>query len=69
MDVETATITKRAYVSDHEQGEEELAKDVSGDVIDHGLRRGLKGRHFVLIALGSIIGPGTSLAISSIFSN
>ncbi|EXJ78582.1 hypothetical protein A1O1_08983 [Capronia coronata CBS 617.96] len=34
-------------------------RDVSGDVIDDGLRRGLKGRHFVIIALGSIIGPGT----------
>lgn len=31
-----------------------------GDYLDHGLRRGLKGRHFVLIALGSIIGPGES---------
>ncbi|KIX95941.1 uncharacterized protein Z520_08196 [Fonsecaea multimorphosa CBS 102226] len=34
-------------------------RDVSGDVLDDGLRRGLKGRHFVIIALGSIIGPGT----------
>lgn len=34
-------------------------RDVSGDVMDDGLRRGLKGRHFVIIALGSIIGPGT----------
>lgn len=33
-------------------------RDISGDVIDDGLRRGLKGRHFVIIALGSIIGPG-----------
>lgn len=32
-----------------------------GDYLDHGLRRGLKGRHFVLIALGSIIGPGLFL--------
>lgn len=35
------------------------AHDVSGDILDDGLRRGLKGRHFVIIALGSIIGPGT----------
>ncbi|KAK4936390.1 hypothetical protein LTR10_022716 [Elasticomyces elasticus] len=35
----------------------EIPKD-PGDYLDHGLRRGLKGRHFVLIALGSIIGPG-----------
>lgn len=34
-------------------------RDISGDVLDDGLRRGLKGRHFVIIALGSIIGPGT----------
>jgi amino acid transporter len=33
-------------------------RDISGDVIDDGLRRGLKGRQFVIIALGSIIGPG-----------
>ena len=32
---------------------------VSGDLLDHGLRRGLKGRQFVIIALGSIIGPST----------
>ncbi|KAL2429102.1 putative amino-acid permease [Exophiala dermatitidis] len=34
-------------------------RDISGDILDDGLRRGLKGRHFVIIALGSIIGPGT----------
>lgn len=34
-------------------------RDVSGDILDDGLRRGLKGRHFMIIALGSIIGPGT----------
>ncbi len=39
--------------------EVQVQRDVSGDVIDHGLRRGLKGRQFVIIALGSIIGPGT----------
>ncbi|OKL61412.1 hypothetical protein UA08_03686 [Talaromyces atroroseus] len=33
-------------------------RDVSGDIIEDGLRRGLKGRQFVIIALGSIIGPG-----------
>ncbi|KAF4628030.1 hypothetical protein G7Y89_g10120 [Cudoniella acicularis] len=38
---------------------EGVSRNISGDVIDHGLRRGLKGRQFVLIALGSIIGPGT----------
>jgi amino acid permease len=37
---------------------EEPSRDISGDIIDDGLRRGLKGRHFVIIALGSIIGPG-----------
>lgn len=36
---------------------EEPTRDVSGDIIDDGLRRGLKGRQFVIIALGSIIGP------------
>jgi amino acid transporter len=36
----------------------DIIRDVSGDVIDDGLRRGLKGRHFVLISLGSVIGPG-----------
>lgn len=39
-------------------GKDEVLRDVSGDVFDDGLRRGLKGRHFVLISLGSIIGPG-----------
>lgn len=39
-------------------GEAEPLRDVSGDIIDDGLRRGLKGRQFVIIALGSIIGPG-----------
>lgn len=38
--------------------DDSVSADASGDMIDHGLRRGLKGRHFVLIALGSIIGPG-----------
>ncbi|CAI7636515.1 unnamed protein product [Penicillium glandicola] len=33
-------------------------RDISGDIIEDGLRRGLKGRQFVIIALGSIIGPG-----------
>ncbi|KAJ4299363.1 hypothetical protein N0V90_004608 [Kalmusia sp. IMI 367209] len=28
-------------------------RDVSGDILDDGLRRGLKGRHFVIIALGN----------------
>ncbi|KAF7561679.1 hypothetical protein G7046_g2474 [Stylonectria norvegica] len=51
-------LTKRPQVSVAES-DDEVVQDVSGDVIDHGLRRGLKGRHFVLIALGSIIGPGT----------
>lgn len=36
----------------------EPIRDISGDVIDDGLRRGLKGRQFTIIALGSIIGPG-----------
>lgn len=36
----------------------EPVRDVSGDIIEDGLRRGLKGRQFVIIALGSIIGPG-----------
>ncbi|KAJ5935420.1 hypothetical protein N7466_004967 [Penicillium verhagenii] len=39
--------------------------DVSGDVIDDGLRRGLKGRQFVIIALGSIIGPGCFYGLGS----
>lgn len=37
---------------------ESVQQDISGDIIDDGLRRGLKGRYFVLISLGSIIGPG-----------
>lgn len=40
------------------QESNEPHRDVSGDIIDDGLRRGLKGRQFVIIALGSIIGPG-----------
>ncbi|KAF2638801.1 AAT family amino acid transporter, variant [Massarina eburnea CBS 473.64] len=51
-------------VFDYGTTEEDLenntpVRDVSGDILDDGLRRGLKGRHLVIIALGSIIGPGT----------
>ncbi|ANB12252.1 Agp3p [Sugiyamaella lignohabitans] len=38
--------------------EVDQARDVSGDILDSGLRRGLKGRQFLMIALGSIVGPG-----------
>ena len=40
------------------QESDEPHRDISGDIIEDGLRRGLKGRQFVIIALGSIIGPG-----------
>ncbi|KAK7432955.1 hypothetical protein QQZ08_000426 [Neonectria magnoliae] len=56
-DVESDGLSKRPIQTIEESASDSV--DVSGDVIDHGLRRGLKGRHFVLIALGSIIGPGT----------
>ncbi|KAL4781530.1 AAT family amino acid transporter, variant [Aspergillus varians] len=46
-------------------GAEEPTRDVSGDIIDDGLRRGLKGRQFVIIALGSIIGPGCYYGLGS----
>jgi amino acid transporter len=51
------TITDVSVVKDTYDGGEPL-RDISGDVIEDGLRRGLKGRQFVIIALGSIIGPG-----------
>lgn len=51
------TITDVSIVKDTYDGGEPL-RDISGDVIEDGLRRGLKGRQFVIIALGSIIGPG-----------
>lgn len=46
----------------------ETVRDVSGDVIEDGLRRGLKGRQFVIIALGSIIGPGCLYGLGLGFS-
>jgi amino acid transporter len=46
----------------------ETARDVSGDIIEDGLRRGLKGRQFVIIALGSIIGPGCLYGLGLGFS-
>lgn len=51
------TITNVSVVPETLGGSEPL-RDISGDVIEDGLRRGLKGRQFVIIALGSIIGPG-----------
>lgn len=33
-----------------------------GDVIDNGVRRALKSRHLMMIALGGVIGPGTFYA-------
>lgn len=48
-----------AWSSDEVPESHDVGRDVSGDILDDGLRRGLKGRHFVIIALGSIIGPGT----------
>lgn len=51
------TITSVSVIRETHDGSEPL-RDVSGDVIEDGLRRGLKGRQFMIIALGSIIGPG-----------
>ncbi|KAH8895605.1 hypothetical protein GQ53DRAFT_744153 [Thozetella sp. PMI_491] len=34
----------------------------SGDMIDDGVRRALKSRHLMMIALGGVIGPGTFYA-------
>ncbi|KAJ5896954.1 uncharacterized protein N7473_006353 [Penicillium subrubescens] len=51
------TITNVSAVPETHDGSEPV-RDISGDVIEDGLRRGLKGRQFVIIALGSIIGPG-----------
>jgi amino acid transporter len=51
------TVTNVSAVPETHDGSEPV-RDISGDVIEDGLRRGLKGRQFVIIALGSIIGPG-----------
>lgn len=53
-----ADASKQASVIAEVQESDEPHRDISGDVIEDGLRRGLKGRHFMIIALGSIIGPG-----------
>lgn len=53
-----ADVSKQASVIAKVQESDEPHRDISGDVIEDGLRRGLKGRQFVIIALGSIIGPG-----------
>lgn len=57
--VKTKTnVSKQASVIAEVQESDEPHRDISGDVIEDGLRRGLKGRQFMIIALGSIIGPG-----------
>ncbi|KAJ5603285.1 hypothetical protein N7537_006241 [Penicillium hordei] len=53
-----ADASKQASVITQVQDSDEPHRDISGDVIEDGLRRGLKGRQFMIIALGSIIGPG-----------
>ncbi|KAJ5520828.1 hypothetical protein N7463_001281 [Penicillium fimorum] len=53
-----ADVSKEASVITKVQERDEPNRDISGDIIEDGLRRGLKGRQFVIIALGSIIGPG-----------
>lgn len=50
-------VAEIAYLESQDRNVE-IEHDISGDVMADGLRRGLKGRHFVLISLGSIIGPG-----------
>ncbi|CDM28414.1 Amino acid/polyamine transporter I [Penicillium roqueforti FM164] len=52
-----ADTSKKPSVTEVQESDEPH-RDISGDIIEDGLRRGLKGRQFVIIALGSIIGPG-----------
>lgn len=54
----TVDTIKAPAVTTEAQETNEPHRDTSGDIIEDGLRRGLKGRQFVIIALGSIIGPG-----------
>lgn len=56
--IEVPSSSKNGTTVTETHGYDEPIRDVSGDVIDDGLRRGLKGRQFMIIALGSIIGPG-----------
>ncbi|CAK7246287.1 MAG: hypothetical protein STHCBS139747_007914 [Sporothrix thermara] len=50
-------------VSDTGEGDSQIIIDAnSGDVIDDGVRRALKARHLLMIALGGVIGPGTFYA-------
>ena len=61
LNPDSKSITKnQATVTDDSASieTESAQRDKSGDVIDDGLRRGLRGRHFLMISLGSIIGPG-----------
>jgi amino acid transporter len=53
-----AGISKFATTVSETQEKGNHVRDISGDVIDDGLRRGLKGCRFIIIALGGIIGPG-----------
>ncbi|KAJ5351250.1 hypothetical protein N7452_000224 [Penicillium brevicompactum] len=53
-----ADTSKAPTITTEPQYDDEPRRDTSGDIIEDGLRRGLKGRQFVIIALGSIIGPG-----------
>ena len=53
-----ADTLKAPTITTEPQYDDEPRRDTSGDIIEDGLRRGLKGRQFVIIALGSIIGPG-----------
>jgi len=58
-DVKLAASSSSSEVNESDTSQNgDIVRDISGDVIDDGLRRGLKGRHFVMISLGSIIGPG-----------
>lgn len=47
---------------DHDFGHGELINANANQVMDDGVRRALKSRHLLMIALGGVIGPGTFYA-------
>ncbi|KAF4122961.1 hypothetical protein GMORB2_6509 [Geosmithia morbida] len=58
---ETATADAKLDTSNHDVAQGEVI-DTSSTIMDDGVRRALKSRHLLMIALGGVIGPGTFYA-------
>jgi hypothetical protein len=49
---------------DNGEKQEEILESSHGNVVDHGLHRGLKGRHLQMISLGGVVGYINILCMS-----